>query len=129
MTVGTALTPFAEWLAEQLARRGSSRSKLAAGINSKPQTVSAWFNEGRIPSPDFCRRVAEYLHVPVEDVLRIAGHLPMAMAEEKAPYDLPDWAELIPSLTPGDAEYVGRLVESLAREPVHPPEEPAQGEH
>lgn len=118
------MTAFSDWLAGELARRGSNRAKLAAGIESKSQTVAAWFNEGRIPSPEFCRKVARYLHVPEEDVLRLAGHLSGEVASDA---EMPDWASMLPSLTPKDAEFVGRLVADLVRKPVNPAESPDQG--
>lgn len=114
---------FREWLEQELQRRGSSKAKLAAGIERKPQTVYAWFNEGRTPSPELCILIAQYLRIPVTEVLKRAGHLPTDWREEP-PEPMPDWANLLPMLSRADAEYVGRLVESMAQRPVQPDEEP-----
>lgn len=70
------LTPFAAWLAEEMRARGWTQSKLARYIDRKPQTVSSWFNDGRIPGTELCFVLARVLHLSVEDVLRRAGHLP-----------------------------------------------------
>ena len=85
------LPAFASWLQKQLELRGSSRTKLAAAIDSSPQTVSAWYNEGRQPSTALCQRIATFLNEDVLVVLVEAGHL--AANEEDRDYDpgLPAW--------------------------------------
>ena len=118
-----ALTPFAAWLEEELKRRNLNRAQLAAYIGKRPQTVYGWFNDGRIPETAQCLLIAKVLRLPADDVLRIAGHLP-ALAEDRAEYDSPSWVELLPMLSSRDAEYVGRLVESMAQHPVQPDESP-----
>lgn len=125
VVIALAETRFQEWLERELQRRGSTKAKLAAGIERKPQTVYAWFNEGRTPSPELCILIAQYLHVPVTEVLKQAGHLPSDWQEEPAE-PMPEWANLLPMLSRADAEYVGRLVESMAQRPVQPDEGPAQ---
>lgn len=130
MAVTLAASKFAEWLERQMQRRGfgENRSKLAKYVGIRPSAVSAWFTRGAVPSPATCAKLAEVLKLPLDDVLRAAGHESIAGAPEGEQDDYPDWATLIPALTPGDAEYVGRLVESLARNPVHPPEGPGPEE-
>lgn len=73
-----AMTPFAEWLETRMRARGITKSQLAAFIGSKPSTVGAWFTDDRIPSPEMCQRLAGYFGIPLEDVMRSAGHLPPA---------------------------------------------------
>lgn len=121
------VTPFAEWLDAELRTRGLRRSQLA-GYMGKPQsTVSSWFNDDRIPRPELCLEIARVLHISADEVMRRAGHLP-PLAEEREPYDaMPDWARLLPGLSKHDAEYVGRLVESMVQKPVVPDEPPDQG--
>ena len=128
--MAATMTLFSDWLGQELSRRGSNRAKLAAGIDSKPQTISAWFNEGRIPSPEFCRRVARYLHVPEESVLRIAGHLSADDAPEEP--SLPAWLEsLLTELDDFELHVVEdtargllRLREERARYEANPPTPP-----
>lgn len=74
----TETTSFARWLERELAARRINRSQLAAYMGRRAQTVSAWFNDGRLPSTEVCADLARVLHVPLEEVLRQAGHLPPA---------------------------------------------------
>lgn len=115
MVVLTLVTPFAEWLAAELAKRpGATRGKLAAAIDAKPQTVSAWFNEGRLPDPKFCVRIANYLHVNRDQVLYLAGHLDEAPTADAAD-ELPAWLrDLLPVLSQLDPAE-GTVIEHSAR--------------
>jgi DNA-binding XRE family transcriptional regulator len=98
MAVATLMTPFAEWLESEMRTRRVNKSQLAAYIDSRPQTVGAWFTDDRLPSTDLCRRLADYLHEPYEAVLRRAGHLPAGPVEQ-AP-SLPGWlSEVLDQLT------------------------------
>ena len=127
MVTSVASTSFAEWLALQMRTHGfdENQSKLATYLGVRSSTVSAWFNRGSTPSYATCIKLAGVLKLDESEVLSQAGY-PVHMAEHRAPYDAPAWASLIPALTRGDAEYVGRLVESLAQNPIHRDEEPAQ---
>lgn len=73
-----AMTPFAEWLETRMRARGITKSQLAAFIGSRPSTIGAWFTHDAIPSTDLCQKLAGYFGVPLEDVMRAAGHLPPA---------------------------------------------------
>lgn len=70
------MTPFAEWLEMRMRARGISKSQLAAFIGSRPSTVGAWFTHDAIPGTEMCQKLAGYFGVPLEDVMRAAGHLP-----------------------------------------------------
>ncbi len=71
-----AVTKFAEWIGQELERRGLNQSQLAARIGLGSSAVNGWFTKGAIPGPRTCVRLAEFLHLPPEDVLQRAGHLP-----------------------------------------------------
>ncbi|HRI06493.1 MAG TPA: helix-turn-helix transcriptional regulator, partial [Nannocystaceae bacterium] len=73
MLIMTETTSFARWLERELAARRINRSQLAAYMGRRAQTVSAWFNDGRLPSTEVCADLARVLHVPLEEVLRQAG--------------------------------------------------------
>lgn len=47
---------------------------LASGI--RQGTISAWINDQRKPNPEYCRVIADYLALSVDEVLERAGHRP-----------------------------------------------------
>ena len=48
---------------------------LALVVGVSPSTLSRWIGGKQTPSPDSCQKLAEYLSVPVEEILTLAGHL------------------------------------------------------
>lgn len=80
---------FAKELLAELARRGSNGRKLAAAIDSAPQTVNGWLREGRLPGTDLCYRIAEYFHDDPDKWLYLAGHKPEGF--EYVPPEIPGW--------------------------------------
>lgn len=82
-------TAFATWLGEELVKKRSNQNKMAVATGIARATVNAWFSVGRIPTPELCKAVAEYLHVPEEEVLIRAGHLSPDHPYEKP--DIPGW--------------------------------------
>lgn len=105
------MTRFAEWLSAEMAQRGWNQTQLAAYIGKRSQTVSAWFNEDRTPSPELCREVARVLHLPVEFVLEKAGHLTGA---DYAEPELPAWlTSVLEKLDPYELQVVGRTAQGL----------------
>lgn len=130
-------TAFTEWLQAEMDARTPrvNKRQLAAAIGSSPSTVGAWFTLGWMPSPDFCRRLAEYFHRPVEDVLRAAGHLPPVALPPSEDTDLMQdprfrtLAEVWTSLHPRAQEIV--LNQALALRglrPTDPTQEPEPGQ-
>ena len=118
---------FAEWLETELRLRGWSQSKLAREIGTTPGTVNGWTTGRSKPTTETCHRIAAALGLPAKVVLEAADHL--KVSEERSPYDaMPEWARLLPMLSRADADYVGRLVESLARNPAQPDPEPGPEE-
>ena len=57
------------------ARPGLTQPKLAAYIGATSSAVNRWFH-GSIPNTATCAELARVFHLPLEDVLRAAGHLP-----------------------------------------------------
>jgi transcriptional regulator with XRE-family HTH domain len=84
---------FAEWFRKQLDRRGWSQADFARAAGLAHATVSTWYRGVRVPDPESCDRIADALHIDVETVLRMAGHLPPEPAD-----DPPEVAELIAML-------------------------------
>lgn len=74
---------FLAWLREHMRANGfdDNQSKLAAYLGTGIATVNGWWRRGALPRPDMCRELARVFKVPVEEVLRAAGHLPDESAE------------------------------------------------
>jgi DNA-binding XRE family transcriptional regulator len=83
---------FLAWLRGQMSqhRFGDNQSKLATYLGTTLPTVNGWFTRGSRPRMEMCHELARVFGVPVEDVLRAAGHLP---PDDRAPADreLPSW--------------------------------------
>ena len=50
-------------------------SRLAKEIGVSHATVGRWLKGEDIPSPESCRKLSQFTHTPIEEVLRIAGHI------------------------------------------------------
>ncbi len=74
--MGTNELPLITFLKSLMRRRRRLPSQLAKDLGISHATVSRWLSGDDIPSPQSCRRLAEYSGVPVENILFIAGHLP-----------------------------------------------------
>lgn len=100
------------------ARRPPVRaSQVAASIGTGDSTLSAWLhNPSRRPNTEMCQRLADYFHVPVEDVLRAAGHLP-PLAEPAPEPDLTprvlNLAKVLQELSDDDFEAVDHIARGL----------------
>lgn len=114
-------TPFAEWLRRQMALRGLNQSALARELETTHGTVWSWLNRGVQPSSEMCARIARAFGVSAQEVLEMADRIAIG---DSTPAALPDWASLLPMLSRVDAEYVGRLVQTLVVNPSQPDEEP-----
>ncbi len=80
-------------LEERMRSIGTSRIALARMVGCSPATVGNWLNHHDAPRPKWCAAIADYLGWPLEDVLRLSGHIPAngnghgdphASAKEKA---------------------------------------------
>ena len=69
-----------------------SERGLAIKLKVSGNTVNQWRAGGTTPGPPYCWKIAELAGLPVEHVMRAAGHLPQS-AEDDEPYDpsLPSW--------------------------------------
>ncbi len=82
---------FAAFLADIMRRRKCRPSQLAAEIGVNHATVSRWLRGREVPNISSCRKLAEYCGVPLEKVLAVVGHLPMAA--EGGPSNWPEFRE------------------------------------
>ncbi|MFC2028200.1 helix-turn-helix domain-containing protein [Chloroflexota bacterium] len=72
-----------------LQQRNISLRRLAADAGISPSTLSRWASGKQTPSPQCCRKFAESLLLPVEDVLVWAGHLSSAAKTDTM--EVPDY--------------------------------------
>jgi len=56
-------------------QRGISLRKMSRESGVSASTLSRWREGKQTPSPKSCKMLAEYLSLPVEHVLALAGHL------------------------------------------------------
>ena len=61
---------------------GWRQAELARRVGVSRSTISDIVNNRRLPGTDVCVRIAGALHIPPQDVLRLAGHLPPDAAVE-----------------------------------------------
>ena len=68
---------FPGWLQEQLNARGWGQADLAnrAGINR--QVIWGWLNRRKKPTEEYLVKVANAFEIPPQEILRVAGVLPM----------------------------------------------------
>ena len=66
---------FSNFIQDHIRRRGVSLRRLALESGVSPSTFSRWLRGQQRPSPASCQKLAEYLSVPAEQVLIIAGYL------------------------------------------------------
>lgn len=68
------ISPFGEWLKEQAAARNLNLAQTArrAGLSKSTLTLAMY---GHRPRVQTCQALADALQLPVEQVLRAAGHL------------------------------------------------------
>ena len=103
-----------------------NQAQVAAALGTADSTISACVKEDRIPRPPMCQRLADYFHVPVEDVIRAAGHLPPLSEPAPEPElsrQARELAFLYDSLAPDDREVLTHIAQRLHAEP--PPAAPS----
>jgi transcriptional regulator with XRE-family HTH domain len=68
--------PISKLLARILKERNMLPSHLAAEIGVSHATVGRWLKGEDTPIARSCFRLAEFSGIPVEEILRSAGHIP-----------------------------------------------------
>jgi len=119
-----ATTAVGQWLIEECAARGLSWAEASRRADVDKSMISM-IVRGQRPSTETCRALAGFFGVPVEHVLRLAGHLSPA---EPGPIFSPavrDLAREVEQLPPQAQAYVLdvwraalRAVKSAAQEPA-----------
>jgi transcriptional regulator with XRE-family HTH domain len=75
---------FSPWFRRQLRLRDWSQAVFVRRTGVSSGTVSQWATGRRRPDPASCDLIAEAFAVPLDEVLRVAGHRP---ADERSPDD------------------------------------------
>ena len=70
------MTPFADWIEQELKQRGWKPADLTAAARLGAGTLSNILSEDRKPGPSVCLAIAQALDYPPEEVFRLAGLLP-----------------------------------------------------
>ncbi len=82
---------LARFLHDALRQRNMSLRRFSQEVGISPSTLSRWLSGKQAPSPESCRKMAEALSLPPEQVLAWAGHLiPMRKADAN---NLPEFRE------------------------------------
>lgn len=117
-------TGFAAWLEGELRSRGLTQTKFAAYIGRPSQTVNAWINDGRQPRTEHVPDIARVLHLPLDEVLRLAGHLPPLEYELPDPEIIPELSMMLREMTPYEQRRFAlpaiRVAEELLRDSKEP---------
>ena len=91
-----------DYLEDLQRHRGMSLRCLARESGVIAATLSRWREGKQVPSPNSCKLLAEYLSVPVEHVLAMAGHLRPLHKED--PDRLPEFREYARQKYPEDLD-------------------------
>jgi transcriptional regulator with XRE-family HTH domain len=112
LSYSLGVSTFAQWLEAQLAARGWSPAQLSRRSGIKQPSLSAYLNQGTIPSIESQVKLALALGVPSEEVQRAAhsSELPsLDMAEEAVRY------AILPS---GEMDHAESIVLALRNDPA-----------
>jgi transcriptional regulator with XRE-family HTH domain len=93
---------FADWLEEEIQKRGWQPSDMAREANTYPATITRILNRMRNPGPDICLAIAKALDMPPEEVFRKAGLLPDLPYGPLEQMTLQELHDLMRNLTPRD---------------------------
>ena len=85
------MSNLADYLQDLVMRRGFSLRRLASESGVSASTFSRWLDGKQVPSLKSCQRMADYLTVPVEQVLAMAGHL--TPIHKVDPSNLPEFGD------------------------------------
>ena len=69
---------FSDWLTSEIASRNMSAADLARASGKSQAVIGRILNNERKPAPETLIAIARALHMPVEEVFRVAGVLPPA---------------------------------------------------
>lgn len=103
---------FSEWLLKTLKERGLSQSDLARAAGVSRAAISDIISSRRNIGTDVAKSIAKALKLPVEQVYRAAGLLPIASEREQL---IEIILHELDTLTPEDRDDVIEFIEFKAR--------------
>lgn len=111
MTIG-------ELLLAEIRRRGTTQTEAAREMGVQASAVSRWVTEtGGPPTVDNCRKIAQYVGLPLADIMLLAGHIPDDAMEHGPVTGDPEWIgveqELRSILEPVEKEYWPPIIQAL----------------
>lgn len=108
----TSMTKIADFLKDIQRQRGFSLRRLARETQISASTLSRWRDGKQTPSPESCRLLADYLSLPAEHILALAGHLSPLHRRD----DLPEFREYAGLRYPNELdEDIVAMIEDLIR--------------
>lgn len=81
MSTGTSENSLGPWLGQKLYQHRMTQTELASRVGVNQTQISSYLKGKRRPSSETCKRLAEALSVPVDEVLIVAGHRPPLVAD------------------------------------------------
>ena len=79
------------FLRKLMKQRRRLPSQLATDLGITHATVSRWLSSKDMPSLQSCQRLATYSGLPLENVMAIAGHIPMPREDSRT--ELPEFSD------------------------------------
>lgn len=116
MIVTVSESSLADWLDRRISASGKTQNAVATYCGVSHSAVSAWRKGERIPDPPYCWKLAEFFGEDIEDLMRLAGHLPPKQSEVREG----------PQLDPGVVRALQRLTLDEQREAALPAIETAE---
>ena len=104
---------FADWLTEEVEKRGWSFRELARRAGLSSGAISQITTQRSFPGPEFCTGVARAFRIPPEEVFRRAGLLPPLPETEKKKQSV--WLRFT-RLTPEQQDLILTTMEAWVRE-------------
>jgi transcriptional regulator with XRE-family HTH domain len=99
--MSTRKVPLGSFIKELLHRRKLSSNRLAGELGVSHVTLSRWLAGEDVPSVRSCQKIARYSGEPLENILRLVGHLPGVM---EASCNLPGFREYARSKYPDELD-------------------------
>jgi transcriptional regulator with XRE-family HTH domain len=92
--IDSNMATISDFIEEIRKQRGLSLRGLARESGVDVSTLSRWREGKQVPSPKSCKMLADYLCLPTEHVLSLAGHLrPLHKTDEQVLPEFRDYAQ------------------------------------
>lgn len=112
---------IADLLRDVLRDRGISERQAAAYMGVSPAAINRWVKGEGVPDPKYVWKIAELAHMPIDEAMRIAGHLPPKHSSQSTdePQVIAEIVSRLAQMTPEEQRTFAlpaiRLAEELLR--------------